>query len=176
MTTPVPPANHAAPQQLHLRPATTHDVPVVTALAHRLFVVEMSAKLLKETFTLAVLKPNSYCFWLAETEVYGVVGYVLVQHTAPDADVISIGVAPSLQGQGIGRLLLATALEQVAQQGVAQVFLEVRQSNLQAQKMYLSLGARQVGRRKGYYHTATGPREDALLLSIPLAASPPATA
>jgi ribosomal-protein-alanine N-acetyltransferase len=40
------------------------------------------------------------------------------------------------------------------------VLLEVRESNAAAQRLYLSAGFKQTGRRKGYY---TRPAEDAIL-------------
>jgi len=43
--------------------------------------------------------------------------------------------------------------------------LEVRAGNHLAQKLYTTLGFRQYGRRRLYY---TNPREDAILMQLPL--------
>jgi ribosomal-protein-alanine N-acetyltransferase len=48
---------------------------------------------------------------------------------------------------------------------VEEVFLEVRESNLSAQALYLSSGFRPVGQRAAYYRN---PKEDALVLWLAL--------
>jgi ribosomal-protein-alanine N-acetyltransferase len=52
-------------------------------------------------------------------------------------------------------------LAQLRQWGVATVFLEVRESNSAARRLYGALGFAQVGRRRNYYRR---PTEDAVVL------------
>jgi ribosomal-protein-alanine N-acetyltransferase len=49
------------------------------------------------------------------------------------------------------------------QQGVKQIFLEVRQSNLPARQLYEKCGFQSVGVRKNFYRF---PQEDALVLRL----------
>jgi ribosomal-protein-alanine N-acetyltransferase len=49
--------------------------------------------------------------------------------------------------------------------------LEVRQSNLRARALYRRRGFAEVGLRKGYYPAALQ-REDAVVMSLPIAALP----
>lgn len=84
---------------------------------------------------------------------------------APDVlQLLLIAVQPDLQGQGLGRLLLEQGERYAQQQGLASIFLEVRESNSMAQEFYLHCGYEVIGRRKNYYLTAAGQREDALLM------------
>jgi ribosomal-protein-alanine N-acetyltransferase len=53
------------------------------------------------------------------------------------------------------------------QHGAENAFLEVRESNQPARKLYEKLGFVEVGRRKAYYPDHQG-REDALVLSLGL--------
>lgn len=56
------------------------------------------------------------------------------------------------------------------QRGLTQLWLEVRVSNLRAQAVYQRYGFAEVGRRRAYYPVLQGPREDALLMSLMVAA------
>ena len=53
-------------------------------------------------------------------------------------------------------------------QSLDYLWLEVRRSNLRAQKLYQDYGMQQVGERKAYYPTEEGAHEDALVLTYQL--------
>ncbi len=50
--------------------------------------------------------------------------------------------------------------------GLAQIWLEVRESNSRAQAVYQAFGFARQGLRRGYYPAAQGAREDALVMSL----------
>lgn len=52
-------------------------------------------------------------------------------------------------------------LARLAEEGAAQVFLEVEEGNLPAERLYRHFGFREVGRRKGYYPKPDGTRATA---------------
>ena len=52
--------------------------------------------------------------------------------------------------------------------GAQWLWLEVRVSNLRAQRIYEEHGYRRVGQRKGYYPAVGGQREDAVVMSLKL--------
>jgi [ribosomal protein S18]-alanine N-acetyltransferase len=99
---------------------------------------------------------------LLVAEVRGaVVGYVIARHVLDEAEILNLGVMPEHQRQGVGRALVRGMLAQLHQGGVTSVFLEVRESNGVARRLYGSLGFVDVGRRRAYYRL---PTEDAVVL------------
>jgi ribosomal-protein-alanine N-acetyltransferase len=78
-----------------------------------------------------------------------------------EGEIADIAVAPDARGQGIGGVLLDRATLGLHQAGVRTLYLEVRESNHAARRLYESRQFGQVGRRKGYYQH---PAEDALVL------------
>jgi ribosomal-protein-alanine N-acetyltransferase len=89
------------------------------------------------------------------------VGYCVVQTVVDEAHIHDVAVHPDLRRQGVGRWLLALALERAARQGARRAYLEVRQSNWPAVHLYRSLGFEVASMRREYYDR---PTEDALVL------------
>ena len=73
----------------------------------------------------------------------------------------TIAVEPALRRQGLASILMRHLLELTAREGIDRAFLEVRQSNVPAQRLYHSLGFVTAGVRRNYY---SHPEEDAILL------------
>lgn len=103
---------------------------------------------------------------MAETAA-GVVGYLIAREAAGTGEILNLAVAPEIRRGGIARQLLDAGLAALAVRNVEEVFLEVRESNLAAQALYVGAGFRPVGQRSGYYRS---PREDALVLRRDLTA------
>lgn len=93
-----------------------------------------------------------------------VVGFILLSGVSPEIEILSIAVEPSRQGQGIARKLLERAFGQLAAEGFQTVFLEVEQGNTAALRLYARTGFREIGRRPGYYRTASGEPAAALVM------------
>jgi ribosomal-protein-alanine N-acetyltransferase len=91
-----------------------------------------------------------------------VAGYCSYRLVADELQVNNVAVRPECRGQGFGRALIAFALHHGRSAGARTALLEVRRSNLAAQRLYLGLGFAQVGERPGYYSL---PAEDALVLA-----------
>ena len=89
------------------------------------------------------------------------IGYAVAWYVADEAEIANVAVAPAMRQRGIGTKLLDRILEAAATLGARTVFLEVRESNLAAQKLYASRAFAVVGRRKLYYRR---PDEDALIM------------
>lgn len=81
------------------------------------------------------------------------------------ADVLTMAVATTRWGQGIGSALLAALLAEAAARGCAEVFLEVRVDNPRAQRLYRRFGFADAGLRRGYYQPSG---TDALVMRLPL--------
>jgi [ribosomal protein S18]-alanine N-acetyltransferase len=80
---------------------------------------------------------------------------------ADELHVNTIAVDPDRRRQGLGLALMEAVLAVVADEGVTRATLEVRRSNVAAQRLYRRLGFEVAGYRKKYY---THPEEDALIL------------
>lgn len=100
--------------------------------------------------------------WVADLDgrvIAMLVGWFIVD----ELHVATIATHPEFRGQGIGREILLHALRAAKEEGAIKSFLEVRESNEVAQKMYYSFGFVEDGRRKGYYKDNG---EDAILMSL----------
>lgn len=85
-----------------------------------------------------------------------------------DSQVMTIGVASSYQGLGLGRHLLHTLLEHERGRRTQQLFLEVRVDNERAIRMYEQAGFERLGLRRGYYQPEN---VDALTMRLALRSS-----
>ena len=101
---------------------------------------------------------NQLALWLVAVEGDTVAGYIGSQTVLGEADMMNLAVRPEYRRRGLGRQLVEELIRRL---DAAQLTLEVRVTNLPAQKLYESMGFTQVGRRKNYYEK---PREDALIL------------
>lgn len=96
-----------------------------------------------------------------------VVGYLVGRAVRDEGEILNLGVSLPARRRGVGRALVAEALGAFAAGGVVSVYLEVRASNLAAQRLYATFGFREVGRRRRYYRW---PLEDAVVLRAAIAA------
>jgi [ribosomal protein S18]-alanine N-acetyltransferase len=72
----------------------------------------------------------------------------------------NVAVHPEHRRRGLARFLLLVAMEEAIAREATTVLLEVRRSNLEAQRLYRDLDFREMGVRRDYY---TSPREDAIV-------------
>lgn len=77
--------------------------------------------------------------------------YALFQLLPGEAELLRLGVTPQARRRGLGRRLLAAALDSLRAGGRPVCHLEVRAGNLAARTLYEALGFRLAGRRRGYY-------------------------
>jgi ribosomal-protein-alanine N-acetyltransferase len=96
-----------------------------------------------------------------------IVGYVLFWLLSGAIDIHNVAIHEDFRRRGFARLLLGKVMAQARAQSISRVTLEVRKSNLAAQKLYQSMGFLTTGVRKGYY---SDDGEDALAMTLELAA------
>ena len=92
-------------------------------------------------------------------------GFAAFHYVIDVAELRNMAVDPVHQRRGVGRELLAEGRRRLPGQGVKRIFLEVRASNLPAQRLYYSAGFGLHSRRRDYYRD---PLEDALVLWLAL--------
>lgn len=87
---------------------------------------------------------------------YGGMTYVL-----DEGNITNIAVRPEYRKHGFGRAVTEKLLAEAQQKQLKNVFLEVRQSNDAAQRLYERVGFRRCGIRKNFYRR---PTESAVLM------------
>ena len=106
-----------------------------------------------------------------------IAGYFVTMSVGDDEELLTITVAPEYIGQGHGRRLLDRWMQDSRARGVQRLFLEVRESNGSARRLYESVGFTIVGMRKNYYTIpadslneqvarSSAGREDAVLMQF----------
>lgn len=100
------------------------------------------------------------------------VGFCLAMHAPDVTHILTLGVSPQAQRQGVGSSLLAACASAAASHGLPGLLLEVRVGNRQARSFYRRHGFEQLAVRKDYYPAPDNRREDALVLRLPLPEQP----
>ncbi len=93
-------------------------------------------------------------------------GFMLWRVVADEAEILSLGVLPSVRRHGIATALLEAAVVSLLAAGVASLFLEVAEDNRAALAFYRTHGFGAVGRRSRYYRRVDGQDADALVLKL----------
>jgi [ribosomal protein S18]-alanine N-acetyltransferase len=139
------------PVTLRLRDMTLADLPAVMVLEEELFA--------PDTWTRAMYRDelshrDTRHYLVAEDDDPDgnrtIVGYAGLIAYDDEAHVATLGVAASMQGKGIGALLLDALLAEADRRSPV-VLLEVRADNEVAHGLYRRRGFTEIGRRRGYY-------------------------
>lgn len=88
-------------------------------------------------------------------------GFGCVLTVAEEGELVDIAVSPAQRNNGIGQRLMTALLDAATQNGCQRMYLEVRQSNVPAQRLYEKNGFLTMGIRKRYYKE---PVEDAIVM------------
>lgn len=142
-----------------IRRATLNDIPAIRALeqhapsaAH--WLAEEYAKLIATGIVLVTEQEGEIC------------GMVCAKSVAGEWELENIVVAARFLRRGVADALMRALLDQAKSAGASKIFLEVRESNLPARRLYEKHGFREIGRRRRYYQN---PLEDATLYGYPVA-------
>ncbi len=98
-----------------------------------------------------------------------IAGFAGIWMLVDEAHITNIAVWREYQGKGIEGLLLIAIFDLASELKASFLTLEVRASNLNAQKLYERYGFTRTGLRRGYY---LDNREDAIIMSTGSANSP----
>lgn len=90
-----------------------------------------------------------------------VVGYAGMWHIVDEGHITNIAVMPQYQHCGVGSKLIKKFIDIATIKKMTGLTLEVRMSNLSAQKLYTKFGFKPEGIRKKYY---SDPSEDAIIM------------
>ncbi len=154
----------STPTAVHLRPMAATDLARVHALEKMCFPTPWPLK----SFRFELEENDVSYLWVAEHQpgvgqMPEVVGMIVVWLLVDEVHIATLAVDPRYRKQGIAARLLCTSLVHCLALGATSATLEVRESNIPAQRLYARFGFEQVGQRKGYYQDNG---EDALLLTL----------
>ncbi len=90
-----------------------------------------------------------------------VVGYSCLYHILDEGEIINVAIHPDCRGRGFGGIMLGRLLEAGKKVGVNRFVLDVRESNIAAQKLYENAGFKKIALQKRFYDT---PVEDGWLM------------
>lgn len=152
--------------QAHLQTLCAHDLEAVLAIEQGAY----SHPWTRGNFADALASGYwAQGLWLDQT----LVGYCIAMRGVEETHLLNIAVKPDCQGRGWGRYLLDLLRQWSLEQGAQWLWLEVRESNLRAQRLYQACGFARVGVRKGYYPSGREQRENAVVMSLALKAAAP---
>ena len=100
-----------------------------------------------------------------------ILAFHIVSPVLDELHILNLAVALDQQGVGLGHVLIDDILEQAKIAKTAKIFLEVRETNVAAQGLYLKWQFRQIAVRKNYYRCTDGGRENALVMVRKLTSS-----
>lgn len=110
------------------------------------------------------LERPEVCFiYVLRTPESGTAAFCAFWLVADQAHINNLAVRPELRHRGLGSQMLLAVIAEAKRLGAATLSLEVRRSNIAAQRLYLRAGFREEAVRQSYY---TQPVEDALVLSL----------
>ncbi|KUK10478.1 MAG: [SSU ribosomal protein S18P]-alanine acetyltransferase [Clostridia bacterium 41_269] len=108
---------------------------------------------------------NDFAHYFVCTLKGCVIGYIGMWIVIDEGHITTIAVAPEYRGKRIAEKMLKFAADYAGKFGAEKLVLEVRVSNLSAQKLYRRMGFKNIGVRKEYYSDS---REDAIVMFKPI--------
>ncbi len=109
---------------------------------------------------------SGYSAWVL-LDGTSIIGYSLMMLVLDEAHLLNLSIAKAYQKRGLGRLLLEHMIAIARKHDAANMFLEVRPSNISAIALYENIGFNEMAIRRGYYPAHNG-REDAVLMGLAL--------
>ncbi len=90
-------------------------------------------------------------------------GYLIFSRILDECHILNFAIATVHRGKGFGFQVMQRFLKFCDENQIVNFFLEVREGNQIAVKLYHKLGFQWIGRRKQYYQVKDG-REDAIVM------------
>jgi len=97
------------------------------------------------------ISENDHAYYFVMLLDGKIIGYVGVWVVIDDAQITNIAILPEYRGKKLGEKLFRYTIQKLIAMNVSRLSLEVRESNIAAQKMYRKFGMVPGGVRKNYY-------------------------
>lgn len=144
--------------QIIIEEMTENDLSEVVKIEDQSFSDPWSCNMFKAE----LLNPFSNV-WLARDRSGTLMGYICFWIIEDEAHILDLAVHPHFRGRGVGSLLISVSLDYWKIKGIRIVYLEVRESNVIACKLYEKFGFKIMMRRIKYYRK---PIEDAFIMGL----------
>ena len=141
-----------------IRDMKESDLEEVLQIEKKSFADPWSRRLFKETLSF----PHSINFVLQEANG-ALLGYINFYLIGEEAHMLNLAIHPDWRKKGLAAQLLNHAIDFLKRRKAAHFFLEVREGNLDAIRLYGKFGFQMIGRRKRYYVETN---EDALVMHL----------
>jgi len=142
---------------MRIRHASAADIPDLMALEKR---AATAAHWSKKQYETAFSDELPYRVVLILEEEAGVQAFIAGRALDKEWEIENIVVAAGARRRGFGTRLLEEFIDWARDRGADTVFLEVRESNLAARRLYERWDFVEIGRRKRYHQE---PEEDAIV-------------
>ncbi|MBY0237470.1 MAG: ribosomal protein S18-alanine N-acetyltransferase [Burkholderiaceae bacterium] len=164
-------ASALAAAGLHLRALSPLDLPAIMAIETQVYAQPWSEGNFKDSLASGY---EAFGLWgpaahASDAQADELRGYCLAMPGVDEMHLLNISVHPAYQGQGLAQAMLTHLVQRCRALSCAQLWLEVRHSNQRARMVYHRYGFSEVGLRRAYYPAHLGLREDAVLMSLPIA-------
>lgn len=144
---------------MNTRPATPADVAGMIAIEKK----ALSASHWSTEQYAKIWANDSHRFCLIVEDQSHLRGFVVARFVDNECELENIVVARSDQRRGFGSALMTEFLNEARSRKAEAIFLEVRESNTAARRLYAKCGFVESGRRKSYY---SDPVEDGILYCL----------
>lgn len=145
---------------VNMRLMREEDLDVVAEIEKVSFPTPWSREIYREELT-----ENNFAHYYVIENDQGVVGFIGAWIIFDEIQVTNFAVLPSERTRGYGHMLFQYLINKALLKGGRLMSLEVRESNIAAQKLYQSFGLKKAGIRKRYY---TDNNEDAIVMWVEL--------
>ncbi len=150
---------------MNIRAAIAADIPAMMALERK---TAMAAHWMRAEYERIFAVGQTPRVALVVEEGRDVLGFLVARALGPEWEIENVAVAASVRRRGLGLQLLCEFLQLARSRGATIIFLEVRESNVAARRLYDKAAFLLVGRRPSYYNH---PVEDALVYRCELVRS-----
>jgi ribosomal-protein-alanine N-acetyltransferase len=151
--------NFARENSVHIRLATTDDIMQIFTIFLLNFESPWSPKAINES-----VQKGSVYVAVKNSDENAILGYIIIYEGFDTVEIMNIAVDDDCKRQGIGEKLLTYIINKYRESSL-DIWLDVRDNNEAAIKLYEKKGFEQIGLRKGYYADETPPR-DALTMKL----------
>jgi len=141
-----------------IREMSLDDLDNIIEIEKLSFVSPWTKRLFEET----LISPISSSFIMKKDRE--TLGYIILYSVADEAHILNIAIHPQYRGKGYASSLIKHVLDYFEEKrDVHEFFLEVREGNMGAIRLYQRFGFEKIGKRKKYYSETN---EDALVMCL----------